>query len=315
MIIALDGAVVSAKTDTSVEVTVGNNTNRLLLVCIGTHQSDNATGVTFNGDAMTLIKRQEGSYGEHCDIWGLVAPDVATGNVVVSGADGFWAMGIYSLYNTDQTLPDTFVGEAGDDFQCTDTITTPVDNCLVVGVMSSEALPTLWQPGAESEDWQLQGDSYQNAAGASVELESAGAQVLSWDLSSGSRWQTVLVAVEPVAGSTSPSISPSSSPSASPSVSPSISQSTSPSASPSASSSISPSASQSISLSVSPSISPSPAAGSSASPSISPSASPSASPSVSPSEASSPGDRVTPRTRIKKFQHTSSITYITPRTR
>lgn len=205
MAITLDGAVTTDEQTGTTSKAVADNADRLFIVSIGTHQSNNASGVTFNGVAMTLLKRQAGSYGEHCEIWGLLAPDVGTYNVVVSGANNWWAKGIYSIYDCEQELPSTgastAIGANGDSSSCSVSVTTPVDNCLVIGVMSSEPVPTHNTSGG-TEDWSQQGDSYQNAEGARILKATAGSQTMSWSLSYGGRWQAVAIAIKPKAGST-----------------------------------------------------------------------------------------------------------------
>lgn len=199
MAIALDGAVVSVEQDATEAFTVGDNPNRLMLVAIGTHQAASASGVTYNGDAMTLLKRQAGSFEEHCEIWGMLAPDVGTANVVVSGANNYWAMGIYSLYNVLQSaLPSVTAGATAGSGSATASLDTPSDGCWVVGVVSSEPVPTLATTGGV-EDWAQSGQSFENTKGAHVIKATAGTQAMTWTESFGGRWQVALVAVEPAA--------------------------------------------------------------------------------------------------------------------
>ena len=63
------------------------------------------SGVTFNGDALTQLDTQvNGSTGAH--IWYRVAPDVATGNVVITFSGSTHAAAtVLSLYNVDQSTP------------------------------------------------------------------------------------------------------------------------------------------------------------------------------------------------------------------
>lgn len=199
-----DGSVTTNEQTSTTSKAVSDNPNRLFIVAIGTHQSNNASGVTFNGDAMTLIKRQRGSFGEHCEIWGLIAPDIGTYNVVVSGANNWWAQGIYSIYDCDQTeLPTVFAGDNDGDGYAYVSLTTPVDNCLVIGVMSSEPVPEVdTDITGLTEDWYQQGQSYQNAMGAHLVKATAGLAEVGFGLSYGARWQAVAVCIKPVAGST-----------------------------------------------------------------------------------------------------------------
>lgn len=207
MPITLDGAVTTNEQTGTTSKTVASNADRLFLVSIGTHQSANASGVTFNGDAMTLLIRQEGDYGEHCEIWGLLAPDIGTYNVVVSGANNYWAQGIYSVYDCDQTeLPTVVAGDNSGNNYAYAELTTPVDNCVIFGVMSSEPVPTLDTDAGDYPDvvgdFSQQGASYQNVRGAHIPVPTAGLQGIGWSLNYGSRWQVALVCVKPAVGST-----------------------------------------------------------------------------------------------------------------
>lgn len=198
----LDGSVVTAEQTSTVSVTVGSNSNRMLIVAIGTHQAANASGITYNGVAMTLIKRQEGSFGEHAEIWGLVAPDTGTHNVVVSGANNYWAMGIYSLYDCDQNLPTIFGGASSGGSSNSVGVTTVEDDSWVIDVIGAEPVPTSSTSGATT-DWSQQGASYQNAKGAHVNKAIAGSQTMSYSLSYGARSNMVAVVVEPVVAAAS----------------------------------------------------------------------------------------------------------------
>lgn len=89
--------------------TVASGSNRELFVGVLLNASSppNITGVTFNSDAMTkLIEKSRGAGGFTSSIWFLAAPDVATGNIVVSldGSVDVYA-GAANYSGASQTAP------------------------------------------------------------------------------------------------------------------------------------------------------------------------------------------------------------------
>lgn len=73
-------------TNVTFSYTVSTGADFLLVAAVlGQNSSPTFTGATFNGDAMFLIGHQADALGQHRSaLFGLRAPDVATGNVVVS---------------------------------------------------------------------------------------------------------------------------------------------------------------------------------------------------------------------------------------
>ena len=66
--------------------TVPVGSNRIICVTVSVEGAASPTGVTFNGDALTLVA--EGVGNPRASIWRRVAPTETTGNVVVSIASG-----------------------------------------------------------------------------------------------------------------------------------------------------------------------------------------------------------------------------------
>lgn len=109
---------------------VASQANRLLVVWFGQNSGTSISGgCTFNGDAMTFISGlANGSATMWLDMYQLVAPDVATGDIVcdLTSTVGT-AIGAISVYNVNQADPldDEHMGEFGGVAQ--DPISTSTD--------------------------------------------------------------------------------------------------------------------------------------------------------------------------------------------
>lgn len=120
--VVLRGATQRAAQFDAVSSSTGNGTNtvtwshtasgkdRALIVHVGSYFADgDATAVTFNGRALTLLGRQGYAFNNVAvSTWGLVAPDFGTHDVVVTfagpaSANGF--MAAVSAASVDQTNP------------------------------------------------------------------------------------------------------------------------------------------------------------------------------------------------------------------
>lgn len=195
--ISLDGAVITAEGQSTISVQVANNDNRLLILSFAVYQGNSPSGITFNGVAMTKIKEQVGSFNEQCSIWGLIAPAVGTYNLVMTGASNYYAVGIYRLYNCEQSLPTNFNGASGDNNNASLSITTTAANAWIISVLESEPDPTMTTSGGVA-DWEQEGQSFQHGAGQHYIQAAAGAKTMSWSLAYGARWNQVNVQVNPL---------------------------------------------------------------------------------------------------------------------
>lgn len=194
--IALDGAVVYTDASDTLSVTVAPNDNRMLIVCFGTYQGSDPSGVTYNGVAMTELIDSIGSYGESCSIWGLVAPDTGTHNVVITGESNYYGISAYSLANVEQTLPATKVEATGDSSTASLSITPTVNNCWIIDSLEMEAVPTMTTSSGVSDCVQ-EGDVYQHMASSHFIQGTAAAKTMSYSGSYGSRWNICAVVVKP----------------------------------------------------------------------------------------------------------------------
>lgn len=177
-------------------VTVGSNSDRMLILGTGHYQGDSSEPTaTYNTDALTVIKHQEGSYDERASIYGLVAPDTGTNSFVVTGAGAFTGFGVLSAYGCDQNLPTNVHGVSND---TSEALTTTVDGSWVIAAIGAEPTITMTTTSGV-EVMNQQGASYENAEMHYVLKATAGAQTMSFSLSYGARSNMALCEMKPVA--------------------------------------------------------------------------------------------------------------------
>jgi hypothetical protein len=108
----------------------------------GAGTNNEATGVTYNGDAMTRVREDTSNFNTYrSSIWRLIAPDTGTHDVVVTFAGSVGivaeAAGV-SLTGVDQTTP--VCGQGGNGANSTftaigATVTTTEDNAWIIDVI------------------------------------------------------------------------------------------------------------------------------------------------------------------------------------
>jgi hypothetical protein len=142
--ITLDAKSVAQRTQTSgsvtVSFTVGNNSNRILIVSVISGSSINTP--TFNGDTMTAVVENLGVASGFFSLWYLLAPDVATGDVVIGGFDGSSgvetaAVAIYSYYNVAQSAPAS-LSDTDADGETSIAVTPAANGALIFSVIGIE---------------------------------------------------------------------------------------------------------------------------------------------------------------------------------
>jgi len=202
----------------------GSNSNRFLLVAVGSHQgggSTGATGVTYGGTAMTLLKSMIGQYGEFVQLWGLEAPAGGTGNIVTSGLSGgdFTFVSAYSLYNVKQTYTVQTAALSQSSGSSSVSITPNSANNWIIDAIEAEPVPSV--SGSNTQDWSQDGapNSYDNGNGSRIEQSGGPTSVsMAWNLSYGGRSNQVAVGLEPA--STGPTPTPTPIPTATPTPTP-----------------------------------------------------------------------------------------------
>lgn len=150
MAITLDAASALASTTSSGDLpltfnhTVSSGSDRLLVVAVmGRSIGMTVTGITFNGDALTLGKAVDADFNQ-AEIWYLLNPDVATGSVVVTqNAGTFVYVAAYaiSFFGVTQTSPED--DDDSNNVNATSislpALTTVTDACVVVDAVSQNA--------------------------------------------------------------------------------------------------------------------------------------------------------------------------------
>lgn len=109
--------------------------NRILMVFVYGHTEDVTTGVTYNGDALTLINKVMDNY-RWLYLYYLVAPDTGTHNIVVTNSTGSGILGMAASYtDVNQTSPidNSAIGDNATGASLTTNITTTADNAWLVG--------------------------------------------------------------------------------------------------------------------------------------------------------------------------------------
>ena len=181
----------------------GSNSNRFLLVAVGSHQgggTTGATGVSYGGTAMTLLKSKVGSYGEFVQLWGLEAPAGGTGNIVTSGISGgdLTFISAYSLYNVKQTYTVQTAALSQSSNSSSISITPNSANNWIIDAIEAEPVPSV--SGSNTQNWSQDAlpNSYDNGNGSWIKQSGGPTAVsMAWSLSYGGRSNQVAVALEP----------------------------------------------------------------------------------------------------------------------
>ena len=96
-------------------ITVGSNNNRLLVVEVATERtgatpSGTVSSITYNGVNLSHLSGADGTqsntFGQHTEIWYLIAPTTGTHNIVITmtSTNAYsYMLGAYSLYNVKQS--------------------------------------------------------------------------------------------------------------------------------------------------------------------------------------------------------------------
>ena len=125
--------------------TVGTGNNRILFgACVGNviAQVDNITGMTYNGVAMTLIDKSNGSGDRWQYLYYLLNPDSGAHNFVISSSGGssqILAPTAISYSGVRQELPEARQKTTGTTTSKTETITVLTNNSWVIGMMHAAA--------------------------------------------------------------------------------------------------------------------------------------------------------------------------------
>lgn len=193
-------------TSVTFSATVASGTNTAMAVCVG-GESDGAGGVsvssiTFNGDSLTLHDRQTNTTWSFSEIWRRVAPDVATGNVVVTmSAQNRWITGVYVADEVDQTTPLlTAVKSTGTGTSVSNTVASPASADVVFDSLGVDGTGHAAAVGAnQTERWDIEVSAGVTTGCSSTQAGSDGG-VMSWTWTTSSPYSHVATAFSTAGG-------------------------------------------------------------------------------------------------------------------
>lgn len=207
MAIAFDNSGVSSGTgDRTLSFTAAAGATLILAGVVNSNAAgDTVTGVTWNGNAMTLIAKKEASGGAlpfWSYLFAIAGSDTGTHNVVTAGASGGGVhLLVASWTGTDSNVPANFATNSVNNV----TVSTISVNVTVAGTNS-------WVAALAAEN-EAGGDSWSNAiaAGRATDADTArsvgdsdgtvvaGVQTCTWSSGGSARWWNI-IAVEILEG-------------------------------------------------------------------------------------------------------------------
>ena len=188
--------VATSQNTASTAITVAAKSNRKLVVSFSMYQGSGSgpSAVTAGGLAMTKVVEQVGSFNEQCSIWELVNPNTGLQNVVLTGASGYYAVGVYSLFNCKQSPTTNFSKVGGSGSAASLALTTLKNNSMIIACLEPEPIPTMTTTGGV-QDWIQTAASFNNAQGQHFIQATAGAKTMSSNLAYGARWNMANVEI------------------------------------------------------------------------------------------------------------------------
>ncbi|MGE9266518.1 MAG: hypothetical protein ACQKBY_00355 [Verrucomicrobiales bacterium] len=125
--------------------TVGNNTNRLLVVTIAGEYTRSVDSVSFGTQSLTeaITSADPGGGPSKSSIWYLLAPDVGTANITVNlgstGSLNGYVIGATSFYNVAQSGPLDVASDAGGSSGPSSlSYTIPTDAVIIEGMETND---------------------------------------------------------------------------------------------------------------------------------------------------------------------------------
>lgn len=193
---ATTGSVAGSPTSLTFSHTNGSGSKRLLVVCIAYQDTTSATGVTYNGVAMTFVARASQNFTSS-EIWYLANPSTGANNVVItmSGATSYITATANSFTGVAQTsLTDGSNTATGSSTTASVDVTTGRDNswvidCVAIQTNTGDITLTV---GSGQTQRSNQTNSSQERQGTSTEpTTTAGTVTMDWTLSISRNWSTV----------------------------------------------------------------------------------------------------------------------------
>ena len=154
--VAVDSAS-SGSTNGQISLTVAHTTagtNRLMLVSIATDpKGESVSTVTYNGVDLTLVGFLESTSESRVEIWGLLAPDLGTHDVVVTLTNTKYSglvAGVMTFTGVNQTTPlANFTTNSGNSALASVTIGSKTDDLVFAAVHSRNGTTAVSGSGAD----------------------------------------------------------------------------------------------------------------------------------------------------------------------
>jgi hypothetical protein len=169
--------------------TISEGNNGLLVVAVSCHAAMSVSGVTYGGVALTQALSYNANF-RRIYVYYLVAPEVGTATVAVSGSGSSVVAGSLSFFNVDQSAPLWFSSSGFGASPITQTIVAP-DDAIALDVVSSYAT-TLSAAVGQDVQWAVRHGTEQYG-GCSLK-SGANYLTLSWTYTGdGNAAQTIVV--------------------------------------------------------------------------------------------------------------------------
>jgi hypothetical protein len=201
---ATANGVVNTGTVVNANITVGNNTDRVLYAGVSIGSVTGTSTVTGGGvGTWRLINRFVTDNDRTIEQWGGVAPSTGAQTITATlNATGNAVLGVVSLYGADQTDPPTWVVTTAESTTSTTPVTVTAVNA--VGDMSIDTWQTTGGVLSAPSQTQRWNQDQNTNGGGSTSGTAGGSTVHSWTLSPASSWNTMVVSIKQVAVVTPP---------------------------------------------------------------------------------------------------------------
>lgn len=172
--------------------TMPSVTDGALCASFGTREANDITGVTYNGDALSIGKIQENDGVCGVYMWYMVNPDAGSFNLVGS-ADEFnlWDAWVNGMSGVDQSTPIAGTGGTNtfSNAPSTTVSTGIASGDLAIDVVHTQNTRTVTVDGSQTQVYNHDHtDANQGMTAVSYEAVTGSSIVMSWSLSSNDNW-------------------------------------------------------------------------------------------------------------------------------
>ena len=189
--------------------TVNSGSDRVLFVGLSIDNGVTATGVTYGGQAMTLVGRSISAGSGTAELWQLISPTVGTANVVATISSSVKVVGGAVTFNgVDQTTPTngSFPGASATSSTPSNTIdSAPGD--MVIGVLWANDSVTATEGGGQTTQWNFSTGGASSPTGVGSTEPGAASVTISYTLSASAQWVVGGTSIKPAAANPAPTIS------------------------------------------------------------------------------------------------------------